>query len=88
MVLRLLTSLVAANDHCVSSREKTMNNLRPVNLQDPAIKARSSANLTGHRVTIGLLVTLIVVVMIAWFGFLGWGILELLWTLVAWIKIS
>jgi Flp pilus assembly pilin Flp len=63
-----------------------MNNLQPVNLQDPAIKARSSSNLIGRKVVIGLLVTLIVVAMIAWFGFLGWGMLELLWTLVAWIK--
>jgi uncharacterized membrane protein len=44
--------------------------------------------LTGKGVTIGFLVTLIVVAMIAWFCFLGWGMVELLSTLVAWIKNS
>lgn len=68
--------------------KKRMNNLRPDNLQDRAVKARSSASLTGKGVTIGFLVTLIVVAMIAWFCFLGWGMVELLSTLVAWIKNS
>jgi len=63
-----------------------MNNLRPVKLQDSAVKARPSSKWTSRKVAIGLLVTLIVAVMIAWFGFLGWGMLELLWAVAAWIE--
>ncbi len=62
-----------------------MNNLRPVKLQDSAVKTRPS-RWTSRKVAIGLFVTLIVAVMIAWLGFLGWGMLELLWAVAAWIK--
>jgi hypothetical protein len=79
-----LRLLVARRQNC----ENEMNNPHPVDLQDPTLKARSTFSVISRKVTIGLLAALIVVTMIAWCGFLGWGILELLWTLVAWIKTS
>jgi len=63
-----------------------MNDLRRVDLQDPAIKSRRSPARTGRKVAICLLVTLIVAVMIAWLGFLGWGTVEILQWLSACIR--
>jgi hypothetical protein len=63
-----------------------MNDLRRVNLQDPTIKPRPSPARTGKRVTICLLATLIASAMIAWLGFLGWGVVEILQWLSACIK--
>jgi hypothetical protein len=60
-----------------------MNELQRVDLKDPAIKPRAR---TGRNVTVCLLATLIVSAMIAWLGFLGWGIIELLQWLLACIK--
>jgi hypothetical protein len=64
-----------------------MNDFRRVDFQDPTIKPRPSPARTGKKVVICLLAALIVSVMIAWLGFLGWGIVEILQRLSAFIKI-
>ena len=84
--LRLLRLFVAVTDHYASNSDKRMNNLRPVDLHDPEIKARSSSMWTTRRDVIGLLFILIIVVMVAWFGFLGWGMLEILRLATAYTK--
>jgi hypothetical protein len=63
-----------------------MNDLQRVDLQDPAIKPRLSPAQTGRKVAVYLLATLIVSIMIAWLGFLGWGVVEILQWLSAFIK--
>jgi len=63
-----------------------MNDLQRVQLQDPAIKPRLSRARTGRKVAICLLAVLIVSVMIAWLGFLGWGVVEMLQWLSSCIK--
>ncbi len=63
-----------------------MNDLQRVDLQDPAIKPRLSPARTGRKVAVCVLATLIVSVMIAWLGFLGWGFVEILQWLSACIK--
>ena len=51
-------------------------------------QAKGRFSLTGARrgLSIALLIVLIVSVMIAWFGFLGWGLIELLRSLVGFVK--
>jgi hypothetical protein len=63
-----------------------MNNPRPVDLKYPNLKARSSSVGTSKRLLIGLLAALIVSVMIVWVGFLGWGVVEALSTIVAFMR--
>jgi len=63
-----------------------MNDLQRVDLQDPAIKRRLSPARTGKKVAICSLATVIALVMIAWLGFLGWGIVEISQWLSACIK--
>jgi hypothetical protein len=63
-----------------------MNSPHPVNLQDPRIKARPSSIRTGRKVMIGMLVVMIAAVMIAWFGFLGWGMVEIIRGLASCLK--
>jgi hypothetical protein len=63
-----------------------MNDLRHVDLRDPAIKPRSSPARTGKKVIIGLLAVLLVSAMIAWLTFLGWGMVEILQWLSVWFK--
>lgn len=59
-----------------------MNSLRPVDLQDPRIELQKPRveprSRNGRKMMIALLVSLIVTVMIVWFGFLGWGMVEIL----------
>ena len=55
-----------------------MNNRRPVELQDHVIKARLSRRRARRKLLIAFLTVLIVSVMIAWLGFVGWGMFELL----------
>ena len=62
-----------------------MNNLRSIDLKDPRIKARSSSTRTRRKLLIGFLSVLIVSVMIAWVGFLGWGLMEILRAMATWI---
>jgi hypothetical protein len=54
-----------------------MSNLLPFNLQDPRVRPRSSSR-ASRKMVIGLLIALIITVMIGWFGFLGWGMVEML----------
>ena len=63
-----------------------MNDLQRVDLQDPAIKPRVSRARTGRKIVVCLLAILIVSVMIAWLGFLGWGVVEILQWLSAGLK--
>ena len=63
-----------------------MNDLqRSVESQSPPIKARLSAQ-TGQKLTICLVAGLIVMAMIVWFGFLGWGFIAILQWLLDCIK--
>jgi hypothetical protein len=54
-----------------------MNNLKPIDLKDPWIKSGSSLGALRRRIVIGLLVATIAMAMIAWLGFLGWGLFEI-----------
>jgi hypothetical protein len=63
-----------------------MNDLQRVDLKDTAIKPRLSPARRARKVTIYLLATLIVTAMIAWLGFLGWGVIGLLQWLLACTK--
>jgi hypothetical protein len=63
-----------------------MNDLQRVDLQDPSVKPQLSPVRTGKKVAVCLLATLIITLMIAWLGFLGWGIVELLQWLSACAK--
>jgi hypothetical protein len=51
-------------------------------------RAKARFSLTGARrgLCIGLLIVLIESVMTAWFGFLGWGLIEFLRSLVGLVK--
>jgi len=55
-----------------------MNDLKPIDLKDPRIKSGSPSGVMTRRIVIGVLVTIIAMAMIAWLGFLGWGLLEIL----------
>jgi predicted PurR-regulated permease PerM len=50
------------------------------------VKARFSLSGARRGLSIAFLVVLIVSVMIAWFGFLGWGLIELGRSLVGFVK--
>jgi hypothetical protein len=54
----------------------------------PHNQAKARFSLTGAKrgLFIALLTALIVSVMTAWFGFLGWGLIELLLSLVGFVK--
>jgi hypothetical protein len=62
-----------------------MNDLKPIDLKDPRIKSSSPAGATRRRITIVLLVTIIALAMIVWLGFLGWGLLEMLWAVGSYV---
>jgi hypothetical protein len=63
-----------------------MNHLHPLDLKDLRINAPSSSVRTGRKLVIGLLVLVILSVMIAWVGFLGWGVVEMLRTIASWTE--
>jgi hypothetical protein len=63
-----------------------MNNLQPVDLQDPRIKPRSLPTPMSKKVLIGFLAVLIVSAMVVWLGFLGWGMVEILRSIAAFVK--
>lgn len=63
-----------------------MNKLEPANLKDSGIHPGPSSVWASKKLAIGLLVIFIVAVMIAWFGFLGWGALEIMRELASFIK--
>jgi hypothetical protein len=54
-----------------------MSSLLPFNLQDPRVRPRSPSR-ASRKMVIVLLIAMIISVMIVWFGFLGWGMLEML----------
>jgi hypothetical protein len=64
-----------------------MNDLqRSVKPQKPPSTSRLSFTRTGRKVAIYLLAGVIVLVMIVWFGFLGWGAVTMLQGLLDCIK--
>ena len=63
-----------------------MNKLEPVDLKDSGIRPGPSSIRTSKNLAIGSLAILILVVMIAWFGFLGWGVFELMRELASLFK--
>jgi len=56
-----------------------------VELPSPSGKRLSSAQ-SGRKAAIGIVASLIVSVMIVWFGFLGWGLVAILQWLLDCIK--
>jgi hypothetical protein len=63
-----------------------MNDHRRVDLQDPTIKPKPLRVQRGNSASIYLLAGLLISAMIAWFAFLGWGIVEMLQWLLVWAK--
>jgi hypothetical protein len=64
-----------------------MNDLqRPVRLQESTTKGRLSSAQPGKKVAIYFLAGLIALVMIVWFGLLGWGFVAMLRWLLDCIK--
>jgi hypothetical protein len=63
-----------------------MTNLQRIKLHNPTRKPRSESNQLRQRIVIGSLSGLIALVMIVWFGILGWGAIEGLKWLAAWLK--
>lgn len=60
-----------------------MSDLQPavkqhVELKEPSIKSGLSGTRLGRKVAIFLLVIVIVLAMVTWFGFLGWGVVAIL----------
>jgi hypothetical protein len=53
-----------------------MNNHNPVNLQESPIEIRRSSNLMSRKIVMITLAGLIVVAMVSWLTFLGWGLFE------------
>jgi hypothetical protein len=47
-------------------------------MQNPSTNPRLLSAQTGRKLAIILLAALIVLVMITWFGFLGWGVIAIL----------
>jgi hypothetical protein len=62
-----------------------MNDLKPLDLQDPRIKSGHAKGRAGKKAAIYFLVVLIVAVMVAWLGFLGWGVVELVRSIAAYL---
>jgi hypothetical protein len=63
-----------------------MKDFQPLDLQDPAIKTTSAHKRVARKIAIAFFAALIISVMIAWFGFLGWGAIEILQWLAGYIK--
>jgi hypothetical protein len=53
---------------------------------EPSTRSRSAVAQIGRQVTIYLLSAFIIVVMVVWFGFLGWGVFAFLQWLFEWFK--
>jgi type VI protein secretion system component VasF len=63
-----------------------MNDQQPIKWQPETQATHRSSAGARHRTLIGFLAALIVLVMLAWFGFLGWGMLELFRSLLGFGK--
>jgi hypothetical protein len=74
-----------AASHRLTDKVEPMNGHQQVRLHN---QTRARFSLTGvrHGLSIGLLVVFIMSVMIAWFGFLGWGLIEFLRSLIGFVK--
>ena len=63
-----------------------MNELPRFDAYGSAIERKRLPLRLGRKVAISFLVALIIIVMIGWFGFLGWGLVEVLQGVAAIIK--
>jgi hypothetical protein len=63
-----------------------MNGPQRVNLQDPVLKPRFSRERTGRKIAVVGLAMFILLVMITWLGFLGWGAVASLQWLLGFLK--
>jgi hypothetical protein len=63
-----------------------MNELPRFDAYGPAIERKRSSVTFRRKVAISTLVVLIIIVMIGWFGFLGWGLIEVLQQGIAIVK--
>jgi hypothetical protein len=82
--LRLLGELMTAS-HRPTDQVEPMNAHQQARLLRQA-KARFSFAGARRSLSIGLLIVFIVSVMTAWFGFLGWGLIEALRPLVDFVR--
>jgi hypothetical protein len=71
--------------HRLTDQVEPMNRHQQARLHNPA-KARFSLSGARRALSIGLLIAFIVSVMIAWFGFLGWGLIEFLRSLIGFVQ--
>jgi hypothetical protein len=86
LALRLLIPGVAVTHRLSNSDNSEMNDLqRSVKSQEPPTEVRSSPAQTGRKLAIYILAGFIVLVMIVWFGFLGWGFIAILQNLLDYI---
>jgi hypothetical protein len=53
-------------------RAGRVNNLKPINLQDPGVRTGFLSTRAARKVVLALLLILIVSATIAWFGVLDW----------------
>ena len=64
-----------------------MNSPHPVDLQGSRIKARTLSGPASKKVLVGLLAVFIVSAMVIWLGLLGWGLIEILRSIAAGIRV-
>jgi hypothetical protein len=53
-----------------------MNRHDPIKMPEAQVRSERSSKLTRKNILISVMSVLIVLVMSAWLGFLGWGLLE------------
>jgi hypothetical protein len=63
-----------------------MNELPRFDVYGSALERKRLPSRLGRKVAICFVVALILIVMTGWFGFLGWGLVEVLQRIVAIIK--
>jgi hypothetical protein len=63
-----------------------MPDFQRLNLNNATSKPRFASNQLRKRIVIGSLSGLIALVMIVWLGILGWGAIEALKWLAAWLR--
>jgi hypothetical protein len=64
-----------------------MNSPHPVDLQGSRIKTRTLPAPASRKALVGLLAAFIVSAMVIWLGLLGWGLVEILRSMAAGIRV-
>jgi hypothetical protein len=64
-----------------------MNSPHPADLHGSRIKARPLSHPASRKVLVSLLAVFIVSAMVIWLGLLGWGIIEILRSVAAGIRV-